>query len=232
MALPTFQNNALLITALTHRSALNEHATTSTESNERLEFLGDAVLELVTTEYLFQRFPQEQEGMLTAYRSALVKTTTLAEVALLLGLGEKLFMSKGEEASGGRQNVGLLANALEALIGALFLDQGLLAVTEFLKKELLPKIDMIQKKKLYKDAKSQLQEVLQASGLNAPEYVLVSEDGPDHDREFTVKVVIKGEDTTTGSGRSKQLAQQVAAQAVLENTELLDRLLSKVQAPA
>ncbi len=232
MALPTFQNNALLITALTHRSALNEHATTSAESNERLEFLGDAVLELVTTEYLFQRFPQEQEGMLTAYRSALVKTTTLAEVALLLGLGEKLFMSKGEEASGGRQNVGLLANALEALIGALFLDQGLLAVTEFLKKELLPKIDMIQKKKLYKDAKSQLQEVLQASGLNAPEYVLVSEDGPDHDREFTVKVVIKGEDTTTGSGRSKQLAQQVAAQAVLENTELLDRLLSKVQAPA
>src|SRR5664279_1859535 len=124
MSLPSFHDTALLTTALTHRSALNEKLSTSPESNERLEFLGDAVLELATTRFLYNRLPNEQEGMLTAYRSALVKTTTLAEVAKVLGLGEKLYMSKGEEASGGRKNVGLLANTVEALLGALYLDQG------------------------------------------------------------------------------------------------------------
>ncbi|MBW7955929.1 ribonuclease III [Patescibacteria group bacterium] len=227
MTFPTFKNPDLLTTALTHRSALNEHISTSTESNERLEFLGDAVLELVATDFLYERFPTEQEGMLTVYRSALVKTTTLAEVAQKLQLGEKLYMSKGEESSKGRQNTGLLANAFEALLGALYLDQGIEAVRELLNELLFPMMDNILKKRLYKHSKSQLQEVLQAKGITAPDYVVVGESGPDHDRQFTVKAVINGQDAATGIGKSKQLAQEAAAQAVLEDEALLESLLRK-----
>jgi ribonuclease-3 len=217
MSLPTFTNQALLTTALTHRSALNENLTTSPESNERLEFLGDAVLELATTRFLYNMMPDEQEGMLTAYRSALVKTTTLAEVARTLGLGEKLYMSKGEEASGGRQNVSLLANSVEALLGAMYLDQNFEAVEKFLAQHLYPKLQEIQQKKLYKDPKSQLQEYVQSVGFQAPEYIVVEEQGPDHDRQFTVKAVIGGKEYGQGTGKSKQLAQQNAAQYVLEH---------------
>jgi len=226
---PIFKNQALLTTALTHRSALNEKLSTSTESNERLEYLGDAVLELVTTEYLYLEFPDEQEGMLTAYRSSLVKTTTLADVALDLQLGEKLFMSKGEEASGGRQNTSLLANAVEALLGALYLDQGIEVVQRVLEKFLFPKMELILKKKLYKHAKSMLQEILQAEGVATPEYVVVSEDGPDHDRQFTIKVVVGGQDAGQGSGKSKQLAQEAAAQTVLDNDSLIQQLINSVK---
>jgi len=221
MSLPTFQNPALLTNALTHRSALNEHLSTSLESNERLEFLGDAVLELATTKFLFAEMPDEQEGMLTAYRSALVKTTTLADVAIELGLGEQLFMSKGEEASGGRQNTGLLANTVEAVIGALYLDQGFDAAYAFIEKHIFPRLDEIKQKKLYKDAKSQLQEYVQSKGLAAPDYVVIEESGPDHDREFTVKVLIDGLEAGRGKGKSKQLAQQAAAQSVLEHQDEL-----------
>jgi ribonuclease-3 len=221
MSLPTFHNTDLLTTALTHRSALNEHLSTSPESNERLEFLGDAVLELVTTKHLYELFPLEQEGILTAYRSALVKTTTLAEVSKELGLGEELFMSKGEEASGGRLNTSLLANAVEALLGALYLDQGIEVVETLLAKYLFPKLDEIQKKQLYKDPKSKLQELVQAQGFEAPEYIVIEELGPDHDRQFTVKVTIGGKDCGTGKGRSKQLAQQSAAQYVLEHEDII-----------
>jgi ribonuclease III len=226
VAIPQFKREDLLITALTHRSALNERISTSEESNERLEYLGDAVLELVTTEFLYEQFPKEQEGMLTAYRSALVKTTTLAEVAQELKLGDRLFMSKGEEASGGRHNTSLLANAVEALLGALYLDQGVTAVTRLLEKCLFPKMDDILQKKLYKHAKSLLQEVLQAEGISTPEYIVVDEQGPDHDRQFTVKVVINGTDAGSGTGKSKQVAQEAAAQNVLENNALLEELLS------
>lgn len=225
VAFPSFKNQDLLTTALTHRSALNEKISTSTESNERLEFLGDAVLELVSTDFLYEKFPKEQEGMLTVYRSALVKTTTLAEVAQTLQLGEKLYMSKGEESSKGRQNVSLLANAFEALLGALYLDQGIEAVRQLLNEILFPKIDEILQKRLYKHAKSQLQEVLQAKGITAPDYVVVGESGPDHDRQFTVKAVISGQAAGTGTGKSKQLAQEDAARGILENEELLNRLL-------
>ena len=218
MTLPSFQNQSFLITALTHRSALNEHLSTSSESNERFEFLGDAVLELSTTEFLFTLLPHDQESMLTAYRSALVKTTTLATVAQKLDLGTQLFMSKGEEASGGRKNESLLANALEALIGALYLDQGMPAVTEFLKIHLFPLFDEVKEKKLYKDPKSQLQETVQAQGSSAPEYIVIDEQGPDHERQFTVKVMINGVEKGTGTGRSKQLAQQAAAQFVLDHS--------------
>ena len=145
--LPTFTNQQLLTTALTHRSALNENPGLSPESNERLEFLGDAVLELVTTEYLFTTYPDEPEGELTAYRSALVKTTTLAQAATGLKLGSMLHMSKGEETTGGRESIGLLANTMEALIGALYLDQGYNACVSFIQEHVLWRIDEIINKK-------------------------------------------------------------------------------------
>lgn len=224
--LPDFTHEELLTTALTHRSALNEHISTSTESNERLEYLGDAVLELITTEFLYEKYPQEQEGILTAYRSSLVKTTTLAEVAQELKLGEQLFMSKGEEASGGRSNTSLLANTLEAVIGALYLDQGVEVVRTLLQTHLFTRMEDIVTRKLFKHAKSLLQEELQAVGITAPEYVVVSEQGPDHDRSFTVKAVINGRDTAIGTGKSKQIAQEAAARALIDNQELLQEILS------
>lgn len=214
--LPTFVNSHLLDTALTHRSALNEKISPSTDSNERLEFLGDAVLELITTQFLFKTMPDEPEGTLTAYRSALVKTTTLAEVAQELGLGDRLYMSKGEEATGGRQNISLLADTIEAVIGALYLDQGLNAVTPFLEAHLFPRFNMIKEQRLYKDAKSELQEVVQAKGFEAPDYTVINEEGPDHDKEFTVQVAVGGKLHGQGSGKSKQQAQQMAAANALE----------------
>jgi ribonuclease-3 len=226
---PTFRNQDLLTTALTHRSSLNEKISPSLESNERLEYLGDAVLELVVSDYLFHKFPEEQEGMLTVFRSSLVKTTTLAEVAKELELGERLYMSKGEEASGGRKNTSLLANTFEALLGAVYLDQGIQTVQGLLEELLFPKMEEILQKKLYKHAKSLLQEVLQAEGISTPEYIVVDKAGPDHDRQFTVKVVINGKDAASGVGKSKQLAEEAAAQAVLENETLLNQLISSVK---
>ena len=213
--LPTFQDQSLLTNALTHRSALNENISTAPESNERLEYLGDAVLELATTQFLFHKYPSHPEGDLTAFRSALVRTTTLAEVATQLGLGEMLYMSKGEEAGGGRKNVGLLANTFEAVTGALYLDQGFEVVDQFLQENLFYKMDEIYDKKLYKDAKSLLQETVQAQGKTTPEYQVVKEEGPDHDKVFTVEVLVEGEIVASGSGKSKQLAQQAAARQAL-----------------
>lgn len=215
--LPTFRNPALLETALTHRSALNEQISQSEESNERLEFLGDAVLELAATKFLFDYLPAEQEGILTAYRSALVKTTTLAEVATELGLGQKLYLSKGEEATGGRENVGLLADTLEAVLGALYMDQGFEAAEAFLQEYLFPKFETIQRDKSYKDAKSALQELVQAQGLATPDYTVIAESGPDHDKQFTIEVSAGGRVIGRGSGKSKQAAQQSAAAEALEN---------------
>lgn len=214
--LPKFKDQNLLITALTHRSALNEKLSPSLESNERLEFLGDAVLELATTEFLFEKHPQDPEGVLTAYRSALVKTETLAEVASDLSLGEKLYLSRGEEATGGRTNISLLADTTEAVIGALYLDQGYQGVKKFLQKHLFIKFTDIKKKKLYKDAKSLLQEVVQARGQNAPAYQVLKEEGPDHDKKFTIEVRVSEKAIATGVGKSKQTAQQRAARKALD----------------
>ena len=217
--LPKFNDSSLLTTALTHRSALNENASAATESNERLEFLGDAVLELATTEFLFAQYPAEPEGVLTAYRSALVKTETLAEVASELNLGEKLYLSHGEEATGGRTNPGLLADTTEAIIGALYQDQGYEAVKKFLAQNLFPKFKEIKAKKLYKDAKSLLQEVVQAQGQTAPTYHVLKAEGPDHDKKFTVEVKVAQETVATGNGSSKQAAQQQAARKALKQFE-------------
>lgn len=216
MNIPSFQNQELLTTALTHRSALNEQNSTSKESNERFEFLGDAVLELVTTKFLFHQFPDIHEGLLTAYRSALVKTETLAKVARTLDLGAKLYMSKGEEATGGRDNDSLLADTMEALIGALYLDQGLEKVEDFLKEVLFVEFEQILQKKLYRDSKSYLQELVQAKGQPTPSYEVVSEVGPDHDKTFTVNVIVGDKVLATGTGSSKQRAQQDAAQIALD----------------
>lgn len=208
-------NSALLNEALTHRSYLNENRTGGNH-NERLEFLGDAVLELAVSEFLYQKFPDVPEGDLTAYRAALVRTTSLAEVAAKLNLGTVLKMSKGEELSGGRQNPTLLANTFEAILGALYLDQGYSSVTEFLNQELFPKIENIIANKLFKDYKSSLQENVQARGFSSPEYSVLSESGPDHDKSFTVAVKIGGKISAHGSGKSKQAAQQAAAKGALE----------------
>ena len=217
MQLPSFTNPQLLTTALTHRSALNEHPELSPQSNERFEFLGDAVLELITTKYLFDKYPNEPEGILTSYRSAVVKTTSLADVARQLGLGEKLHMSRGEEATGGRENSSLLANTFEAVLGALYLDQGFDAADKFVREVLLdPNVDTIVSEKLFKDPKSNLQEVVQALGLDTPTYQVISEVGPDHDKEFTIAVFVGEEKVGVGLGRSKQLAQQAAAEEALK----------------
>lgn len=214
--IPTFKNTQLLETALTHRSALNEKQLSATESNERLEFLGDAVLELATTRFLFAKFPTEAEGVLTSYRSALVKTTSLANVALELGLGKKLRMSKGEEATGGRSNPSLLADTFEAVLGALYLDQGFDAAEEFLHKTLFIHLDKILTERLYKDPKSELQERVQALGFSTPSYEVLEEIGPDHDKIFTISVSVDKKIVGKGTGRSKQQAQQAAAESALQ----------------
>jgi len=217
--LPTFKNQDLLITALTHCSALNEKeqsGTTASESNERLEFLGDAVLELASTIFLYRERPSDPEGMLTTYRSALVRTETLAKLAKELGLDQRMYLSKGEEAGGGRDNPGLLADLLEAVIGALYLDQGFGAVQSFLEKVLFPKFNEILASKAYRDQKSALQELVQARSLPTPVYRVVKEEGPDHDKLFTVEVLIGGEVWGFGRGQSKQRAQQASARMALK----------------
>jgi len=225
--LPEFKNQDLLMTALTHRSALNEKeqsGTTASESNERLEFLGDAVLELATTIFLFQQRPDDPEGMLTTYRSALVRTETLAELAKELALDQRMFLSKGEEAGGGRDNPGLLADLLEAVIGALYLDQGFAVVQDFLNKVLFPKFDEILASKAYRDQKSLLQEVVQARSLPTPVYRVIKEEGPDHNKTFTVEVVIDKQVWGVGVGNSKQRAQQASASMALKKIAEGNRL--------
>lgn len=217
--LPKFKNQQLLVTALSHRSSLNEReqsGTTPTESNERLEFLGDAVLELATTNFLYQQCPSDPEGMLTAYRSALVRTETLATLAQELALDQQMYLSKGEEAGGGRENPGLLADLMEAVIGAIYLDCGFGVVEKFLAEHLFPKFSDILAHKAYKDKKSLLQEKVQAQGHSTPIYQVAKEEGPDHDKSFTVQALVDGRVWGTGIGHSKQLAQQAAAQEALD----------------
>lgn len=214
-----FKNKDLLITALSHRSSLNEKnqsGTTANESNERLEFLGDAVLELASTLYLYDHCPRENEGKLTAYRSALVRTETLAKLAKELGLDKQMFLSKGEEQGGGRDNESLLADLSEAVIGAMYLDQGFEVVQKFLDKHLFPKFNEILQNRSYKDQKSLLQEKVQANSLPTPVYRVVKAVGPDHNKEFTIEVLVNDEVLGVGVGHSKQVAQQAAAAAALK----------------
>lgn len=210
-----FGNTKLITNAFVHKSYLNE-SNKFNQSNERLEYLGDAVIELSTSQFLYSKFPNYQEGMLTNLRASLVRTTTLARLALDLKLNNLLLMSKGEEETGGRDNQSILANVTEAFIGAIYLDQGMEACNSILNKHLFTKIDQIIETNSYKDSKSLLQELAQAKLRETPFYELVSELGPDHDKEFTTKVVIGNKDYATGTGKSKQLSQEEAARLTLE----------------
>ena len=213
----SFNNIELLTEALTHRSYLNENKTAD-KHNERLEFLGDAVLELASTHFLFNKFPFKPEGDLTAYRAALVNTVSLAESAKLLGLNDMLQLSKGEAKDTGRARDIILANAYEAVLGALYLDQGYEAAEQFVARTLYPKIDSIIENRAYQDAKSRFQEVAQDKKGTTPAYRTLSEEGPDHDKKFTVGAFIGEEKIAEGEGKSKQEAEQSAAQAALTKT--------------
>jgi ribonuclease III len=213
-----FTNLDLLIEALTHRSYLNEHKEYTGSHNERLEFLGDAVLELAATNFLFKKFATAPEGELTSYRAALVNTISLAETARTLGVSDFLLLSKGEARDTGRARDAILADAFEAIIGACYLDQGYGAAESFIARNLFNKLDDIIAKKTYVDSKSRFQEVAQEKRGITPSYETLSEAGPDHDKRFTVGVFIGSEEIARGEGKSKQDAEQSAARAGLEKT--------------
>ncbi len=212
----TFTDLNLLKQAFTHRSYLNEHRGETQGHNERLEFLGDAVLELVSTHFLYTKFPERPEGDLTAYRAALVNAVTCAEVATAIGMNDYLLLSKGEAKDNGRARGVLLANAFEALVGAIYLDQGYDAARDFIHKHLLPKIDEIVKNRLWQDAKSALQEKAQESEGVTPSYSVIKETGPDHDKQFVVGVYVRDTLLAQGVGKSKQEAEQDAAKNAIE----------------
>ena len=212
----TFQNPTLLLTAMTHRSFINENRGAH-EHNERLEFLGDAVLELITTEYLYMKYPGKPEGDMTTWRSALVRGDRLAAVARELQLGIYLRLSRGEERSGGRDKGYLLANAFEAIIGAMYLDGGITAAEALLAERLLPRLSDILAEGSHIDAKSRLQEQSQERQGITPTYVLVAQTGPDHEKIFTMAARLGKEEMGRGNGSSKQLAEQAAAGDALKN---------------
>ncbi len=212
----TFKDKGLLRQAFVHRSYINENREAAGNGhNERLEFLGDAVLELVITDYLYQKYPDKTEGDLTSYRSALVNATTCAAVATKLGVNDFLILSKGEAKDTGRARQYILANTLEAVIGALYMDQGYEVAKEFISLHISPLIDDILAKGSWIDAKSLFQEKAQDIEEKTPEYRTVKEAGPDHDKKFTVGVFIGSKQIATGEGKSKQDAEQEAAKKAL-----------------
>jgi len=212
----SFSNLDLLIEALTHRSYLNEHREYAGSHNERLEFLGDAVLELAATDFLFKKFPAKPEGELTAYRAALVNTVSLAETSQALDVNDFLLLSKGESKDTGRARDVILADAFEAIIGAVYLDAGYVVAEAFIAKNLYKKIDEVIAKGSYQDAKSRFQEIAQEKRGTTPNYETLSEVGPDHDKRFTVGVFIGSDEIAKGEGNSKQEAEQEAARNGLE----------------
>lgn len=212
----TFLNNRLLEQAFIHRSFINENPKTGLVHNERLEFLGDAVLELIVTEYLYTKYPHQNEGDLTAYRSALVNAVTLGEVASTLSFNDVIKLSKGEAKDIHRARSSILADAYEAFVGALYLDQGYNSVKDFVTRTLLGKTAEIIRKGLYRDAKSFVQEKSQEIYSITPSYAVLSEEGPDHDKLFTVGIYFGDEMIAEGCGRSKQEAETAAARKALE----------------
>ncbi len=214
----SFTDASLLRMAVTHRSYLNENKGAGIEHNERLEFLGDAVLELVVTSYLFRKYPQKAEGELTAFRAALVNTVSLTKVAEHIGLNDFIMLSRGEAKDTGRARSIILANAVEAVIGAIYIDQGYNAAANFISESLLNTLDIeeIIKNKSWIDAKSRFQEKAQEKAGKTPSYKTLKEVGPDHDKEFTLGVFLGDVQIATGSGPSKQEAEQKAAEKALE----------------
>lgn len=212
----TFKDKELLRRAFTHRSYLNENRDTETSHNERLEFLGDAVLELIVTEYLFEKYPDSTEGDLTAYRAALVNAITLSEAAQKIHVNDFLLLSKGEAKDTGKARQYILANTMEAIIGAIYLDQGYELAKYFISNNIFHLIDKIIEEKSWIDAKSKFQEKSQEKESTTPLYKTIKEEGPDHDKQFTVGVYLGKELIAEGIGQSKQEAEQVAARKALE----------------
>jgi ribonuclease-3 len=212
-----FKQLELLVTAFTHRSYVNEHKKTAKEHNERLEFLGDAVLELVVTEYLYANFG-EPEGVLTNWRSALVRTESIGAAAARLEFEPLLRLSRGEKRGTARARAQILANAFESVVGALYLDQGYEAARVFIEKNLLITFDDILKTGSWMDPKSHLQEVIQSQEGHTPLYKVLQEDGPDHEKTFTVGVFVNGKLRGRGQGPSKQAAQVAAADSALKKS--------------
>lgn len=212
-----FARASLLEAALTHRSYLNEHAGEGRDHNERLEFLGDAVLDLCVSALLMARFPGYTEGELTVTRASLVSEGSLAEIGGTLALGDWLFLGRGEESSGGRRKPSLLANALEAVIGAVFLDAGYAAAEGLVARLFSGAIEAVADRRT--DWKTRVQERVQAQRKETPRYVVVAESGPDHDKRFRVALTLGGQPFAEGEGRTKKEAEQAAAQAALTMLE-------------
>ena len=210
-----FNDIQLLVTAFTHRSYVNEHKKTAKEHNERLEFLGDAVLELVVTEHLYNNFA-EPEGVLTNWRSALVRTESIGAAAVRCGFEPFLRLSRGEKRGTERARAQILANSFEAVIGAIYLDQGYEAAKEFISANLLFTFDTILETGSWQDPKSSLQEVVQSKVGFTPQYKVLDEQGPDHEKTFTVGVYVDGKIKGKGTGPSKQAAQVAAAESALK----------------
>lgn len=210
-----FKNQELLKQSFTHKSWVNENQDKG-ESNERLEFLGDAILEFIVSKEIYLTFPKKEEGYLTTLRANLVNTVNLAHIAEKLGIGEKIYLSRGEEDGGGRTNSSILADTLEAVIGALFLDQGIDVAYDFVKKHLLSEVPEKISKPL-KDAKSRLQEYVQSKGHPAPIYKVIKTSGPDHSKKFIVEVLVGGKPKGQGRGKNKSSAAQAAAKSALSD---------------
>ncbi len=211
-----FKDKTLLQLSLTHRSFLNEsHLQQKTESNERLEFLGDAILEFIISNFLYEKFPQKEEGWLTNLRSNVVRTTALAQIAKTLNFGKHILMSRGEKEAKGNQNPSILADTTEAIIGAIYLDQGLKETQDFIETNFMPIWEKWVEKGELKDAKSLLQEKIQVNNSPPPIYKTLEETGPDHQKVFIVGVYLKDKLLAKGKGKSKREAESNAAQKVL-----------------
>lgn len=210
-----FKDIALLQRSLVHSSYVNENPEGALESNERLEFLGDAVLGLVVADDLFDAYPDLDEGKLTELRTHLVRRDTLAKAARRLNLGKSLLLGKGEETGGGQTRPTNLAHAYEAVVGAIFLDRGLTSVRKFIQDSLSQEFDVAAERAFPADPKSQLQEMTQARYQSTPSYRLVKSEGPDHARRFTVEAIVNGQALATGEGNSKQRAEKEAARQAI-----------------
>jgi len=217
-----FNDKKLLEQAFIHRSYINENTGSHLSHNERLEFLGDAVLELIVTDYLYKKYPDQDEGSLTAYRSSLVNAIIIGEIALSLGMNEYLLLSKGEAKDIGKARGYILANTYEAYVGAVYLDRGYEVVRDFIAKTLFNKIDAIVAKKLWRDSKSLVQEKSQEFLNVTPSYKVLHEAGPDHDKHFTTGIFFADALIAEGKGKSKQEAEQDAAHKALEIKGWLD----------
>jgi ribonuclease-3 len=212
----SFHRESLLEQAFAHLSYLNENPGFAQPSNERLEFLGDAVLNFIVTEKLYEEFPKVPEGDLTEIRASLVCRDTLAELAYSLGLGDWLLLGRGEETNGGRAKASNLANAMEALIGALYLDQGLAEARKFILRQLKPELEKIKIGKTTPNYKALVQELVQGQKRPTPVYRLVEATGPDHSKQFTAEILVEGEVLGRGTGKSKKAAESQAARAAWE----------------